>query len=115
MPKFLRQTNNRSGKQNSSAALKQIKRNIYWQAGLALMTIILTVVIVFAMSAAWYTNIVQASGLVFQAESWGFEGDIVVNTDVIEAAPVTKASFTWKWKMKTPTSPLSASISPKAE
>lgn len=58
-----------------------------WQAGLAVMTIVLTLVIVFAMTAAWYTNIVQTSGLVFEAEAWGFEGTIQVNSDPIVAGP----------------------------
>lgn len=39
------------------------------------------------MTSAWYTNIVQTSGLVFEAESWGFEGEIKVNTDTILASP----------------------------
>ena len=60
---------------------------MFWQAGLAVVTIILTVVLVFAMTSAWYTNIVQTSGLTFEAEPWGFSGEIVVNTDPIVAGP----------------------------
>lgn len=48
---------------------------------------ILTVVILFAVTSAWYTNIVQTSGLVFQAEAWGFDGTILVDQDAITAAP----------------------------
>ncbi len=48
---------------------------------------VLTIVIVFAMTAAWYTNIVQTSGLVFEAEAWGFEGKITVGNENIVAAP----------------------------
>ncbi len=70
-----------------STVLKKAKQNIYWQASLALLTIILTLVIIFTMSAAWYTNIVQASGLVIQVESWGFDGDIKVNATTINASP----------------------------
>lgn len=51
------------------------------------MTVVLTVVILFAMTSAWYTNIVQTSGLVFEAESWGFEGEIKVENTAITAAP----------------------------
>lgn len=84
MPRYLKQKNkNISG----SSALKKAKRNIFWQAGLALITIILTVVILFAMTSAWYTNIVQTSGLAFEAEAWGFDGQIVVNDQSIKAAP----------------------------
>ena len=70
-----------------SAELRRAKQNIVWQAALAIMTIILTIVIVFTMTAAWYTNIVQTSGLVIQAESWGFDGDIKVNSTTISASP----------------------------
>ena len=48
---------------------------------------ILTIVIIFAMTAAWYTNIVQTSGLVFEAEAWGFEGKITIGNENIVAAP----------------------------
>lgn len=83
MSKYLK-TNKNTG---NSAALKKVRRNIYWQAGLALVTIVLTIVIIFAMTSAWYTNIVQTSGLVFQAEAWGFDGEITVNAGNIVASP----------------------------
>ena len=51
------------------------------------MTIVLTIVILFAMTSAWYTNIVQTSGLMFEAEPWGFDGTIVIQDDPIQAAP----------------------------
>lgn len=69
------------------AVLKRARRNIYWQAGLALVTILLTVVIIFAMTAAWYSNIVQTSGLTFEVAAWGFDGEITVNETAIQAAP----------------------------
>ena len=83
MPRYLR-TNKKTG---SSSALQKIKRNIYWQAGLALITVVLTIVIVFTMTAAWYTNIVQTSGLMFQTESWGFDGSVKVLSQSVVAAP----------------------------
>ncbi len=52
-----------------------------------MLTLVLTMVIVFAMTSAWYTNIVQTSGLVFQAEAWGFDGTITVDETPIVAAP----------------------------
>ena len=65
----------------------QVQKNIYRQASLALLTVVLTIVILFAMTSAWYTNIVQTSGLFFEAESWGFEGEINVSRDNILASP----------------------------
>ena len=82
MSKYLK-----SKKTANSAALRKARRNIYWQAGLAMVTIVLTIVIIFAMTSAWYTNIVQTSGLVFQAEAWGFDGNITVGQEAIVASP----------------------------
>ena len=67
--------------------MKKAQRTIFWQAGLALLTVALTVVIVFAMTTAWYTNVVQTSGLVIEAESWGFDGEIIVDSSAISASP----------------------------
>ena len=82
----LKQNNTASGQQ-SSTALAKMRKRVIMQAGLALLTIVLTVIIIFAMSAAWYTNIVQTNGLVFQVKEWGFDGKITTNTDPIQAGP----------------------------
>ena len=87
MPKYLKKNNKNTAQSSDSAALRKAKKNIYWQAGLALVTIILTIVIAFAMTSAWYTNLVQTSGLVFEAEAWGFKGTINVDSDPIVAGP----------------------------
>lgn len=87
VPKYLKKSESKTARNQNSAKLIKAKKNIYWQAGLVVITVILTIVIVFAMTSAWYTNIVQTSGLVFEAEAWGFEGTINVNTDPIVAGP----------------------------
>lgn len=79
--------NNQPPRKEASVALSRVQKNIYRQAGLAVLTLVLTLVIVFAMTSAWYTNIVQTSGLVFEAEAWGFDGTITVNEETITAAP----------------------------
>lgn len=71
----------------SAAVLKKAQKKIFWQAGLAVTTIALTLVIVFTMTSAWYTNVVQTNGMVFQAEPWGFDGEIVVAQEPVVAAP----------------------------
>ena len=71
----------------AASALEKAQKRIARQAALALLTVILTVVLIFAMTSAWYTNIIQSSGLTFVAEAWGFNGEITVNTKSIEAAP----------------------------
>lgn len=88
-PKFLeiRINKNLTARGADATALSAAKKRIFWQAGLAGITIILTIVIAFAMTSAWYTNIVQTSGLVFEAEAWGFDGTIQVNEEPIVAGP----------------------------
>ncbi|MDO4651150.1 MAG: hypothetical protein Q4B26_21125, partial [Eubacteriales bacterium] len=98
VPKYLKQNKAPSGKTNaagkrypagkkpqpgshSPADLQVVQKNITRQAILAGLTVVLTIVILFAMTSAWYTNIVQTSGLVFEAESWGFDGEIKVGND----------------------------------
>ena len=63
------------------------KKRIIRQASLTVLTLVLTVVILFAMTSAWYSNVVQTSGLTFEAESWGFDGKIAVGDEAILAAP----------------------------
>lgn len=87
VPKYLKKPEKKPARNTNAAALAKAKKKIYWQAGLAMITIVLTVVIAFAITSAWYTNIVQTSGLVFEAEAWGFEGNIKVNNDPIVAGP----------------------------
>ena len=71
----------------SEAKLRRARRSIYLQAGLAMVTIVLTVVIIFAMTSAWYTNVVHTSGLTFEAAAWGFDGAISVGSNAVKAAP----------------------------
>ena len=86
-PKSLKSNGKMTAQSANSAALSKAKKNMYWQISLALITIVLTIVIAFAMTSAWYTNIVQTSGLVFEAEAWGFEGTIRVDSVPIVAGP----------------------------
>lgn len=79
---------NRIAAKNSDANnLKKVQKRIFRQAALTVLTIILTVVILFAMTSAWYTNVVQTSGLSFEAEAWGFKGEITIPEEEIKAAP----------------------------
>lgn len=75
------------GQLDVSPALKRVQKRVYKQAGLAGLLIVLTVVVLFAGTAAWYTNIVQSSGLVFEASAWGFDGTVTLGEGGISAAP----------------------------
>ena len=86
IPKILK-LNNNSAESSVSPELIKAQKNILMKAALAFLTIVLTIVILFAMTSAWYTNIVQTSGLVFEVESWGFDGEIEVDDGPILAGP----------------------------
>lgn len=71
----------------ASKELRRIRKRIAMQACLAVMTVLLTVVIVFGMTAAWYTNVVQSGGLIFQVETMGVNVDATVVDMTIIAQP----------------------------
>lgn len=73
--------------QSKDSEIEVVKKRIIRQASLTALTLVLTVVILFAMTSAWYSNVVQTSGLTFEAESWGFDGKITLGEGGILAAP----------------------------
>ena len=85
----LKQLNKRPA-QSGDAQLGAAKRNIYQMLGLMVLTVTVTAVLMFAMTTAWQTNVVQTQGLTFQAEAWGFRGGVTVQSGTILAAPGDK-------------------------
>lgn len=74
--------------QNRFAKLLKVAQNNVWrQAALALLTVVLALILIFAMSAAWYTNVVKTGDLIFQVEQWGFSGSVEIGDVPILAAP----------------------------
>ena len=73
--------------QNKAQRLTAAKKDMLIKGLLVVFTVTVTLILVFAMTAAWFTNVVSTGGLTFQVESWGFDGGVVVNQDVIKAAP----------------------------
>lgn len=67
--------------------LQKVRRRVIMQAALAVMTVLLTVVIVFGMTAAWYTNVVQTGGLIFQVEELGLNVNAVIGASNFTAKP----------------------------
>lgn len=86
MPKIPKR-NNTAPQQEKNPVLAKMQKRIALQAAMALSAIGLTVVMIFAMTAAWYTNIVHTSGLTFEVETWGFNGSITSDTLTIAAGP----------------------------
>lgn len=64
-----------------------MSNSVYRQALLVGLVVLLILVLIFAMSAAWYTNVVKTGDLVFQVEQWGFTGSVEVSDVPILAAP----------------------------
>lgn len=80
---------NRPELEDNLEHMKIAKANVYKQASMAVIAIAVTVVLVFAMSVAWYSNVIHTEGLVFQVSSWdfNFDGSIEVGTDEKIIAP----------------------------
>lgn len=67
--------------------LHTFQRSVRKQGVLAICTILLTAILIFAMTTAWYTNVAQTSGLIFETATWGFTGKIEVGDQAIQAVP----------------------------
>lgn len=58
-----------------------------YKAVLATAAVMLAVVMLFAMTAAWYKNVVQTSGLLFHVDQWGLDSSVSIQDDLIGARP----------------------------
>ena len=69
-------------------AVAVLKKRVRMQAVAAISAIALILVLVFSMTAAWYTNVAKTSDLTFKAETWGYDSDKITVGDVtIAVAP----------------------------
>ena len=73
--------------QKQNKVLQTLRKKVVVQAIIAFQTIIITVALIFGMSTAWYTNVLQSGGLQFEAEAWGFTGKVMVSSESIKAGP----------------------------
>jgi len=81
--------NNPMTNEELNIALQQTKSNVKRQATMAIISVAVTVVLCFAMTVAWYSNILHTSDLTLTADTWDFifEGEVVPGKDGIIAAP----------------------------
>ena len=71
-----------------AGVLRILRRNVLLQASLAIITVVLTIVLIFSLTVAWYTNVVQTGGLSFEAEKWNFDGKIeLLSSQAVSATP----------------------------
>lgn len=70
------------------AQVKTLQRRVRMQAVTAVASIAALLVLVFAMTAAWYTNVAKTSDLMFETEAWGFDEEgITLLNEAIPVAP----------------------------
>ena len=68
--------------------LRVLRRSVMLRAALAIVTVVLTIVLIVSLTVAWYTNVVQTGGLVLEAQTWNFTGTIELLMDPsIQATP----------------------------
>lgn len=82
-----RKKNNRPADGRAATPLQALRKSLYKQAALLLLTVILTGLLIFAVTTAWYSNVLQTTGLVFEAAAWGLDGEVKVSGGPIQAAP----------------------------
>lgn len=82
-----RKKNNRPADGGAATPLQALRKSLYKQAALLLLTVILTGLLIFAVTTAWYSNVLQTTGLVFEAAAWGLDGEVKVSGGPIQAAP----------------------------
>lgn len=75
--------NRQQSRDELDQALLQTRKTVIKSASLAGIAVVVTVVMVFAMTVAWYSNILHTSDLTFKAETWDFtfEGTINLGQD----------------------------------
>lgn len=90
-----KQLNNQPGQKNEQR-LQLVKKDLLVKGSVLAVTVVMTVVLLFTMTAAWFTNVASTGPLTFQVESWGFDGNVEVNQDVIKAAPGSSGFLSMK-------------------
>lgn len=78
---------NNNSRQDREAALRDLRKKIFLRAFFSVVTLLLTAVLIFSLTAAWYTNVADAGGLTFVAKEWDFDGSIIIQNEAISMAP----------------------------
>ena len=72
---------------SSNERVEAAKKRVIKQGALIVVVALITSVLLFAMTTAWFTNVIGAGDLTFRAEAWGFDGSVNVSSEPIKAAP----------------------------
>ncbi len=67
--------------------LKGLHKKVAFRVAMVVLSIVLAAVLVFSLTVAWQTNVVQTGGLSFSAESWNFSGEVLIEGDNVIMSP----------------------------
>ena len=72
---------------------QKLKRSLIGKLSLAGVALVLTTAMVFAMTAAWHTNVIQSTGLIFNVSEWGMDSSVDLQSELTNAAPGEKGAL----------------------
>ena len=72
---------------NLIATVKSLNKTVFFRMCFPLFLMILIVILVFAQTIAWQTNVVNTGGLMFSVETWNFSADVVLVGQQTPASP----------------------------
>ncbi len=68
--------------------LKVMRKKLIMRGTLIISTVLLAGVLLFTLTAAWYTNIIGTDGISFSAKQWNFNGSVTIGDSApLEASP----------------------------
>lgn len=80
-------TKNNKTTDNGTKTLNIIKNKILIRVFLGVLVMAMTLVLIFSLTIAWQTNVIQTGGLSFSAEKWNFNGTVNIGSKNINIAP----------------------------
>lgn len=80
-------TKNNKTTDNGTKTLNIIKNKILIRGFLGVLVMAMTLVLIFSLTIAWQTNVIQTGGLSFSAEKWNFNGTVNIDSKNINIAP----------------------------
>lgn len=69
------------------SALEPMQRKIILRLALLVVVPLVTLVLVFAQTLAWQTNVVHTSGVMFSADNWNFSAEVALSDGDYSIAP----------------------------
>lgn len=83
---------------NLSGTALAMRKHLIFRMSLLLVLVVSTIVLVFAQTVAWKTNVVHTGGLMFSAEAWNFSAEVMVVGQQTPAAPGDRGTIEIKMK-----------------